>query len=266
MFADEQHRPDIGTSARLAGREIAAIPFYSMIRTRLDDLESGLQGLPAVAPMRTITRRGLLWTGAWLPVAPAVARPASDEMVYRFATHEWNIRMSIESFDRYSSNGFWFKDQIANNRFCLSGAGRENRKCVPNFSGAIAIARYHIQPRSQLTGSLALREQVRTIDHDSHTGARPPFEHTIELEGGVASDIQAFGYETKPSSSSEQTATPASAPWCLLRQDLYLGGEDSPFLVLHWKHTLSDIRLLDAIPGDGTLLISEPGVSRRGAK
>lgn len=31
---------------------------------------------------------------------------------------------------------------------------------------------------------------------------------------------------------------------CLLRQDLYFDKENLPFLVVHWKHALSAIRLL----------------------
>jgi hypothetical protein len=33
-----------------------------------------------------------------------------------------------------------------------------------------------------------------------------------------------------------------------MRQDLYLQPSYSPFLVLHWMHTLTAIRLIDVIP------------------
>jgi hypothetical protein len=45
--------------------------------------------------------------------------------------------------------------------------------------------------------------------------------------------------------------------WYLVRQDLYLNEETAAFLVVHWKHTLNLISLLDVIPGDGTELIGD---------
>ncbi len=91
----------------------------------------------------------------------------------------------------------------------------------------------------------ALREYVRTIDHDPRFELRPPFEATLEFRQGVASDIQAFGVEgARPAATAD--------PWYYFRQDLYLDARGAPFLVLHWKHALDSIRMLDVIPGDGT--------------
>jgi hypothetical protein len=115
--------------------------------------------------------------------------------------------------------------------------------------------RYHIRPHSKSPDFLALREHVRTIDQDSRVSIRPPFERTIELQHGVASDIQVFGYETDALPPVRELMAPPNGPWSLLRQDLYFGGETMPFLVIHWKHTLSAIRLLDVIPGDQTRLV-----------
>lgn len=95
---------------------------------------------------------------------------------------------------------------------------------------------------------ISLREHVRTIDHDVRVEQRPPFDREIRLVQGIASDIQAFGYET-------ETPSPPSNdrdPWCFFRQDLYFDRLQSPFLVVHWRHALSGIRVLDAIPGEHT--------------
>jgi hypothetical protein len=43
--------------------------------------------------------------------------------------------------------------------------------------------------------------------------------------------------------------------WYLVRQDMYLNDETPALLVVHWKHMLNLISLLDVIPGDGTQLI-----------
>ncbi len=105
-------------------------------------------------------------------------------------------------------------------------------------------------------------ERVRTIDQDSSLSSRAPFERTIELQDGVASDIQAFGYQTNGLAASGESAA-ADDPWCLFRQDLHLQGAESLSLVVHWKHTLSAIRLFDVIPGRQTRLIAEPDASRQ---
>ena len=55
--------------------------------------------------------------------------------------------------------------------FCLSANGQQNSDCLANFSGSLAIARYHVRPRAKPRNFLALRERVRTIDQDSRARA-----------------------------------------------------------------------------------------------
>lgn len=192
-------------------------------------------------------RRQFLWT----PALAAAKLRKRAETVYRFVTPEYEGRMSVEFIDNYSSHGFWFADRLNSREFCLSAKGEEGRSCLPEFKGAIAIAVYHLRPRPHLRQGLKLRERVRTIDYDSHMNPRPPFEGTLDGKGEIVSDIQAFGYE------QDGPAEPAPLdPWCLLRQDLYIDGQDAPFLIVHWKHTLSAITLIDVIPGERTRLVS----------
>lgn len=204
-----------------------------------------------------MNRRSFLFTGAVFAAPVNEPATANAETVYRFDSANCDIRMSVEFFDDYSSDGFWFRERMANRRFCLSGAADENRSCLANFVGSVAIARYRVQPRGRMPAALALRENVRTIDQDARLVTRAPFERTIELQDGVASDIQAFGYQRDASSPSREVRAP-ERPWCVLRQDLYLVGQDAAFLVLHWKHTPQAIRLFDVIPGDLTRVIAEP--------
>jgi len=160
------------------------------------------------------------------------------ETIYHFSVAGCDVRMSVEFYDRYASSGFWFDERRTNRSFCLSAQGEAGRDCLRNFHGSLAIVRYHIRPHARL------RECVRTIDRDGRLGDRPPFERTLSVVDGVVSDIQAFGYEgTGP-------AAPGPEPWCFLRQDLYFDGQSAPFVVIHWKHTASAIRLLDVIPGE----------------
>jgi hypothetical protein len=72
----------------------------------------------------------------------------------------------------------------------------------------------------------------------------------------VVSDIQAFGYDQDD--PQQAASEPKSHTlWCLLRQDLYLNDQTKAFLIVHWKHTVNFITLVDVIPGDGTQLIGE---------
>jgi hypothetical protein len=179
-------------------------------------------------------RRSFLWSAAL--ASPLRATPS--ETVYRFRAGGCDVRMSVEFYDHYSSSGFWFDERRTDRSFCLSAQGETGRNCLTNFHGSVAIARYHIRPHARL------REHVRTIDRDGRVSDRPPFERTLNVVDGVVSDIQAFGYEGNGS------ATDGPEPWCFLRQDLYFDGRNAPFLTVHWKHTLSAIRLLDVIPGE----------------
>ena len=198
-----------------------------------------------------ISRRTLLHIPAALSVRPAVAAKTET---YRFRTDDADIEMSIRFHDRYSSRGFWFREQMSNSDYCLSPDGEQGAGCLAGFRGSLAIARYRVRPRIRNRAVPMLREYVRTIDHDARLSRRPPFERTIKLINGIGSDLQAFGYEVAP---GEEPISEMHGPWCLYRQDLFLEPERTAFLVVLWKHALSSIRLLDMIPGDQTWVVKK---------
>jgi hypothetical protein len=114
----------------------------------------------------------------------------------------------------------------------------------------MAIARYDFHARQLFKAPpLPLRERVLTIDQDSRLNPRPPFERVLAVEGTIVSDIQAFGY------NPDDPNTKPLAVWRMMRQDLYLNDKSTAFLIVHWKHTLNLVSLVDVIPGDGTELI-----------
>jgi hypothetical protein len=201
-----------------------------------------------------INRRLFLSNGISLGVSLAAAPRRKNEFVYRFQTPEWNIQMTVEFHDRYTSRGFWFDEDGSKREYCLSATGEEGRNCLGGFAGSLAVAQYRIRPRSQTSRLTVLREHVRTIDQDDRLKTRAPFDRAIALRNGIASDIQVFGYEPGPVSVP---ASERNAPWCLLRQDLYFDEQRSPFLVVHWKHALSAIRVLDIVPGGQTLVVEK---------
>lgn len=254
-----KYRPSIEPGARYLAASERSNSFIRKPWPLLPLLEREMHGSGAgMRGNRGIDRRYFLWSGVALAVPPVGSARVKDETVYRFVTRECDVRMSVDFYDRYSSDGFWFDERRTDRRYCLSAAGEEGHNCLTNFSGSIAVARYSIQSRSTSPNLLVLREHVRTIDRDSRLDERPPFDRMLELKGGLASDIQAFGYEPDASSAAKAAAQPHE-PWCLLRQDLYLDRASVPFLIVHWKHTLSAIRILDLIPGDQTRLVGKRG-------
>jgi hypothetical protein len=197
-----------------------------------------------------LSRRLLLCGGA--AFALRTAGVTKQEELYRFRTAEVDVEVTIQFHDRYASTGFWFAEQGSHRRFCLSGSGEEGRNCLSDFRGSLAIAKYRVRPRSGGHATLALRELVRTIDRDSRLPDRAPFEHTIVLDQGIGSDVQAFG-----SQNDDQELLERHGPWYVLRQDVYLEPQLAPLLILYWKHALTSIRVLDVIPGDNTWVVRE---------
>jgi hypothetical protein len=198
-------------------------------------------------------RRLFLWSltslGAGLGLATRGLKAENhSEPSYRFRTPECEVRMSVQFLANSSTEGFHFRDRLTNRTFCLSARGEEDHGCLERFIGAMAIARYAFRSRRHSAAPLNLRERVLTIDNDSRMTPPPPFESILAAEREVVSDIQAFGYNPD---DPQQTAFPRPM-WRLLRQDLYLNGQTTPFLIVHWKHTMDLISLVDVIPGDNT--------------
>jgi hypothetical protein len=200
-------------------------------------------------------RRLFLWSLAGLGLAPTLlGSEKRSEPSYRFLTPEGEVRMSIQFFANSSTEGFRFRDTSTNRAYCLSANGEQDRGCLERFVGAIAIARYAFHARRHSQAPLNLRERVHTIDNDSRMNPPPPFERALAVEREVVSDIQAFGYNPDDPQQAAFSTKPLAA-WRLLRQDLYLNGQPTAFLTVHWKHTLDLISLVDVIPGDDTELI-----------
>jgi hypothetical protein len=207
--------------------------------------------------LQDLDRRSFLWSLASFGLTAKKRKSEKQaETVYRFLTAECEVRMSVEFFDSSSIHGFRFRDQVTNRGFCLSATGDQGGPCLQRFVGSMAIARYNFQPRVGSGRPFNVRERVVTIDHDSRMNPRPPYERTLLGEREVMSDIQAFGYNPDDSDEAASYTKPFTL-WSLLRQDLYLNDQAAAFLIVHWKHTLNLISLVDVIPGDGTQMVSE---------
>jgi hypothetical protein len=208
-----------------------------------------MAGLPGIGPFLP-NRRSFLWSLAGLGLTTGMRKPdRPSNAAYRFLTPEGEVRMSVQYFTASGTDSLRFRDDLTGRAFCLSANGEQNRDCLERFVGAMAIACYQFRSRHRPQTPLNLRERVVTIDQDSRMSLRAPFERVMAVERDVASDIQAFGY-----TPDDPNAKPL-AVWRLLRQDLYMNDQSAAFLIVHWKHTLNFISLVDVIPGDGTELI-----------
>lgn len=200
-------------------------------------------------------RRFVLLSGLGI-AGLGTSKASRTGQVYHFATERCDIRISVEFHDSYSSRGFWFNKHPLDRRFCLSSDGEADRNCARSFVGSLAIARYEFQTHSKHRPVSTLREYVRNIDRDERLESRPAFRRKIELHRGIASDVQAFGYTDSELPPAQGTLHGSASPWYYFRQDLYLDADSVPFLIVHWKHELSAIRMLDIIPAGGTSLVS----------
>jgi hypothetical protein len=209
--------------------------------------------LPLTSVAHRPDRRSFLWSLAGVGMAGralALKSEKESEIVYHFATPDCEVQMSVEYFGSAEISSLRFRDFLSRHTFCVSASGEEDPGCAQRFSGSLAIAHYRFRSRHHSQTPLNLRERVLTIDHDSRLDPRPPFEKLLAVQGGAASDIQAFGY------TPDATGPKPLPVWCLLRQDLYLNEDPSAFLIVHWKHTFDAISLLDVIPGERTEIMS----------
>ena len=210
---------------------------------------------PSLEILPGVSRRFFLWSLAGFGLSSRSLRAERKaEQNFRFRTPDCDVQMSVEFLVNSSGEGFRFRDRLTNQSFCLSSTGEKNVGCVEQFIGAMAIARYAFHARVPLASTLILRERVLTIDYDSRMAPRAPFERTLPVEGEMVSDIQTFGYNPNDPQPANWGSKPRAA-WRLLRQDLFLNGQPAPFLVVHWKHALEGISLVDVIPGDDTLRV-----------
>ena len=202
---------------------------------------------PAKTLLQSPDRRYFLWALAGLGLSPrSLQSEKRSDADYRFLTLECEVRMSVQFFANSSTEGFRFRDRLTNRAFCLSANGGENRGCLERFVGAMAIARYDFRSGVTLPSPLNLRERVLTINNDSRMNAPPPFERDWAVEREVMSDLQAFGYNPNDPQQAAVSTKPLAA-WRLLRQDLYLNGQPSAFLIVHWKHTLDFMRFVSGV-------------------
>lgn len=177
--------------------------------------------------------------GLSVVVGISLAQQPSRQIRFRVKLLTTDLDVSVHFFDKIRGAPPRF---VSPDKSCFSVSGEGCQEDSPVFVGAYAIVHFELRPRRFQT----MRERVRLIDQEEHLPNRPAFEKTLNLVDGTASDIQLFGYEVN--APPNRAADPA---WRYFRQELFLGEDQVPFLILHWKHTVNEITLIDAIPVGG---------------
>jgi len=154
--------------------------------------------------------------------AGAIPRATRSER-YVLVSSSWRVEAHLEWHDRFEGSHVWAFGSHEMRGWRLNSDGNV-------FRGALAIARFSVQPASG-----RLRERLRLLD-ESEPGLAPgALERSISLAQGSGSSVLAF--------------SGAARQWCIYRQDLFIDDQHSPFAVMLWKQAHAGIRLLDLMPG-----------------
>jgi hypothetical protein len=117
--------------------------------------------------------------------------------------------------------------------------------CPQKFLGALRFVTVKfIAKGGELPAGLVLRERVTlTGKSNGLPGLRDVFERTLPVVGGIAQDIQSWGYDESalPKTEVKDSRRAFLSTWLEYRQELFIGDETSPFAVLVWRHTASSI-------------------------
>ncbi|HTU44193.1 MAG TPA: hypothetical protein VMF91_03990 [Bryobacteraceae bacterium] len=174
------------------------------------------------------------------------AATASHQTEFKVSTPEFAMEVDIQFYDGVRQAPRFYTNSEGKGPICLSVEGRPCGKTeTENWIGSYAIVHFKLLRQAAGSNASKLRERVRVIDQDADLPDRPPFESAIPIGDRTASDIELYGYSED---SAGKEAQDGDRTWRFLRQELFYGSQERPFLILHWKHTVESIRLIDAIP------------------
>ena len=184
------------------------------------------------------------------PEADLVAAQQAEAM-HQFTAKRHIIQMTVSSSEQYVGRRFTvYTGTKPDGERCLSPDGFGGR-CMERFVGAVVTVRYTAKNRNGRPAKRTrLREHVTLTAQSDGLPERPPFSKTIELENGVGSDVQVFGYDESEMKESERSLMrqSGSTMWRPFRQELYIDEERNPFTIIEWKHMLNRITIVRIQP------------------
>jgi hypothetical protein len=189
-----------------------------------------------------------------LSIASGPVAMACAPQRHTFTSDRYIVEMDIRCFDRYLGTRLAFTDDRDPTRqICFVGDG-DPGACPNRFVGAVATVTFRVKrPGGKLRGKASIREYVTVTDQSPDLPPRPPVEKTqILAEGGVITDLQAFGYDESDIAEGQRLAERERSRerlWRFCRQELYLNGGKVPFAVISWRYTLDAIDIVTVQAG-----------------
>jgi hypothetical protein len=170
------------------------------------------------------------------------------DAVYRLDTTDYRIKMSVRLFSPYLGTRLAFHGDANPGKELRYSNNGDASSCIERFVGALATVTFRFQPRRPgVPAAATFREVAKVLAQSEGLDNRPPYVREQRLANGVGSDIQAFGYDESNVAESEREALRAESlarMWRVFRQELFLNGDEKPFAVVEWKHTLNRIEVV----------------------
>jgi len=191
--------------------------------------------------------RYFLLGAGFFPCAGVAAPDPPEGTAYGFFTSKYVIEMRVSFPDRYEGKRLSvYRSSDPGKEVCLPASPGASG-CLESFVGAAAVVEFtasRILGDGPAKGSI--REVVTVVDQSPGLPDRPPYSMNAKLVNGIASDVQAFGYDESPLPAAARAAEreAAKAVWRRYRQELYLEKDKQPFAVVEWLHTTTRIRIL----------------------
>ena len=188
-----------------------------------------------------------LFSAVLLAAAPLwAAATASRQTEFKVSSPEFEMEVDVQFYDGVHQAPRFYTNSNGKGPICLSVEGQPcGESETGNWIGSYAIVHFKLLRQAAGTSALTLRERVRVIDQDADLPNRPPFETVVPISDQTASDIELYGYSE---GSVGKEPHDGDRTWRFLRQEVFYGNQERPFLILHWKHTVESIILIDAIP------------------
>lgn len=172
--------------------------------------------------------------GLWMVWATAAA--AAE---FAFPAGDAVVRVKVEMLPAYTGTPLVL---YADGREIPAAAlGFEKRP--EQFIGAGALVTYSLEFKGRKRKATEVRERVELLGQSEGLPARETFHKTVRFVRGVASDLQLFGYDEGAVAAGERAGLREASRglWRRFRQELFLDGSETPFAVLEWRHTLTEV-------------------------
>jgi hypothetical protein len=182
------------------------------------------------------------------PLALAKKEAERDPQNHTFTTRDYVVHMEVRFHEPYLGKRLvLYNSANPNKEICVVPSGT-SVVCPNRFVGAVATVTFAIKRASgKPVNRATIREVVTVLSQSPELSLRPPLEKTMPATRGVMSDLQVFGYD-ETEIPEEQRAGERKEWlqfWRIYRQELYLNDDRDPFAVIHWRHTLNRIEIVD---------------------